>query len=152
MVELSFYTSFCRFSVLSLTGIRINTLAINSLCQLAKSSSLTVLKLGGTYIGDVSIYVRFSMERNVTAVQYSVVMQDGVIKLNETVSTGLQELVRLDLSYCGLKSHDFPRVCQNLILLGGILELNISGNSIGQEVSLCNYTTQWLFIIFFLAF
>ncbi|XP_074592225.1 protein TONSOKU [Curcuma longa] len=99
-----------RFSELSLTGIRINKPAINSLCQLAQSSSLTVLKLGGTYIG-----------------------ADGVIKLNETVGTGLQELVRLDLSYCGLKSHDFPRVCQNLILLGGILELNIAGNSIGQE-------------------
>ncbi|XP_042407586.1 protein TONSOKU-like [Zingiber officinale] len=99
-----------RFSELSLSGIRINKPAINSLCQLAQSSSLTVLKLGGTYIGS-----------------------DGVIKLNETVGTGLQELVRLDLSYCGLKSHDFPRVCQNLILLGGILELNIAGNSIGQE-------------------
>ncbi|KAG6496838.1 hypothetical protein ZIOFF_044710 [Zingiber officinale] len=97
-------------SLKSLSGIRINKPAINSLCQLAQSSSLTVLKLGGTYIGS-----------------------DGVIKLNETVGTGLQELVRLDLSYCGLKSHDFPRVCQNLILLGGILELNIAGNSIGQE-------------------
>lgn len=62
--------------------------------------------------------------------------QDGAIRVIEAVCTGPQELVRLDLSYCGLTSHAFAKACQGFVLLGGILEMNITGNSINQEVSL----------------
>nr|XP_018681426.1 PREDICTED: protein TONSOKU isoform X2 [Musa acuminata subsp. malaccensis] len=99
-----------RFSELSLTGIRLNKAVIDHLCLVAQSSSLTALKLGGTYI------------------------RDGAIRVIEAVCTGPQELVRLDLSYCGLTSHAFAEACQGFVLLGGILEMNITGNSINQEV------------------
>ncbi|KAJ8504389.1 hypothetical protein OPV22_005275 [Ensete ventricosum] len=98
-----------RFSELSLTGIRLNKAVIDHLCQVAQSSSLTALKLGGTHI------------------------RDGAIRVIEAVCTGPQELVRLDLSYCGLTSHAFAKACQGFILLSGILDLNITGNSINQE-------------------
>ncbi|CAL9162518.1 unnamed protein product [Musa hybrid cultivar] len=100
-----------RFSELSLTGIRLNKAVIDHLCLVAQSSSLTALKLGGTYI-----------------------RVDGAIRVIEAVCTGPQELVRLDLSYCGLTSHAFAKACQGFILLGGILDINITGNSINQEV------------------
>lgn len=44
----------CRFSELSLTGVRLNKIMVNGLCQLARSSSLSGLFLGQTYIGTVS--------------------------------------------------------------------------------------------------
>ncbi|XP_019704560.2 protein TONSOKU isoform X1 [Elaeis guineensis] len=108
---LSKLSSLNRVSELSLTGVRLNKIMVNSLCQLAQSSSLSGLFLGQTYIGT-----------------------DGAIKLTEALSSGPQELVKLDLSYCGLTSHEFTKVCTNLAVIGGIIELNLGGNSIGQEV------------------
>ncbi|URE05449.1 TPR [Musa troglodytarum] len=99
-----------RFSELSLTGIRLNKAVIDHLCLVAQSSSLTALKLGGTYI-----------------------RVDGAIRVIEAGCTGPQELVRLDLSYCGLTSHSFAKACRGFVLLSGILEMNITGNSINQE-------------------
>ncbi|WOK94400.1 protein TONSOKU isoform X1 [Canna indica] len=99
-----------RFSELSLAGIRLNKSMTDSLCQFARSSNITVLKLGGTYIGN-----------------------DGSISLTEALCTEPQELVRLDLSYCGLTSFSFAKACQNLIVLSGLVEMNIGGNCIDQE-------------------
>lgn len=99
-----------RFSELSLTGIRLNRVMIDSLCKLAAASSLSVLLLGGTYIGT-----------------------DASVKLMEALSSGPQELVKFDLSCCGLTSHGVTKVCTSIASLGGVLELNLGGNSIGQE-------------------
>ncbi|XP_072952693.1 protein TONSOKU isoform X2 [Typha angustifolia] len=99
-----------RFQELSLTGIRLNKIMVDSLCQLALSSNLSGLLLGGTCIG-----------------------VDGAVKLTEALSTGSQELLKLDLSNSGITSHDFPKVCANISTFVAILELNLGGNSISQE-------------------
>ncbi|ONK61173.1 uncharacterized protein A4U43_C08F26980 [Asparagus officinalis] len=100
-----------RFSELSLVGIRLNKAMVDGLCKLASSSNLSELLLGGTYIG-----------------------MDGAVMLTSALCSGPQDLVKLDLSYCGLSSHDFPKICANVSLVGGLAELNLEGNFIGQEV------------------
>jgi hypothetical protein len=45
----------CRFSELSLTGIKLSKLMVDKLCVLAQSSCLSGFLLGGTYIGSVSL-------------------------------------------------------------------------------------------------
>ncbi|KAF6154890.1 hypothetical protein GIB67_018327 [Kingdonia uniflora] len=99
------------FSELNLNGIKLGKSVINSLCEAAKTLCLSGLMLGGTSIG-----------------------ADGALELTKALSSGPQELVKLDLSLCGLKSHDFGRLGDDIISIGGILELNLGGNSIGQEL------------------
>lgn len=99
-----------RFSELDLNGVKLSKLSIDGLCQLAKSSSLSGLMLGGTSIGT-----------------------DAAMRLTDALSSGPQELVKLDLSSCGLISHGFSKICENIALIGCVLELNLGGNSIKQE-------------------
>ncbi|PIA41850.1 hypothetical protein AQUCO_02200346v1 [Aquilegia coerulea] len=103
-------TTLTRFSELNLNGIKLSKPAVDRVCGLAKTSCLSGLMLGGTNISN-----------------------DGALELMKALSTGPQELVRLDLSYCGLSSHSFQQLCADLASIGGILELNLGGNPIGQE-------------------
>ena len=52
--EQIYFKSIYRFSKLSLNGLKLSKPAIDSLCQLAKTSSLSALMLGKTGIGTVS--------------------------------------------------------------------------------------------------
>ncbi|KAM0952461.1 putative leucine-rich repeat domain superfamily, protein TONSOKU [Dioscorea sansibarensis] len=99
-----------RFSELSLAGIKLNKAMVDGLCELARSSSLSSLSLGGTQIG-----------------------VEGAIKLTEALSSGPQELVKLDLSCCGLTSPGIAQICANIASVGSVTELNLNGNSIGGE-------------------
>ncbi|KAL5976340.1 hypothetical protein ACLOJK_020671 [Asimina triloba] len=58
---------------------------------------------------------------------------EGAVRLTEALSCGANELVKLDLSCCGLSCHSLTRTCENFLLIGGILELNLGWNSIGPE-------------------
>lgn len=107
---LSKLTSLERFSELSVGGIRLNKGMIDGICKLASSSTLSGLLLGRSYIG-----------------------MDGALMLSNALSCGPQELVKLDMSYCGLVSHNFSKISANLSLIGGLAELNFGGNFIGQE-------------------
>ncbi|OVA01147.1 Leucine-rich repeat [Macleaya cordata] len=99
-----------RFSELNLCGIKLSKSVLDSLCQLARTSCLSGLMLGSTSIG-----------------------ADGALELAKALSSGPQELVSFDLSFCGLTSHYVESLCADISLIGGILELNLGGNSIGQE-------------------
>ncbi|XP_062220506.1 protein TONSOKU-like [Phragmites australis] len=106
---LSKLSSLTRFSELSLTGIKLNKLMVDKLCLLARSSCLSGILLGGTSIGPM-----------------------GTIRLTEALSCASQELLRLELSNCGLTTPDFTQICTNLSQIN-ILDLNIGGNSIKLE-------------------
>lgn len=99
-----------RFSELSLNGLKLSKPVVDSLCQLSKSSSLSGLMLGGTNIGT-----------------------DGALQLTKSLFDGNQELLKLDLSYCGLTSEYITRQNTDATLISGILELNLGGNPIMQE-------------------
>ncbi|KAK3155468.1 hypothetical protein QOZ80_2BG0203640 [Eleusine coracana subsp. coracana] len=101
--------SLTRFSELSLTGIKLNKLMVDKLCSLAQSTCLSGFLLGGTSIGPV-----------------------GTIRLTEVLSSASHELLRLELSNCGLTAPDFTQICTNLSRIN-ILDLNIAGNSINLE-------------------
>ncbi|XP_031476796.1 protein TONSOKU isoform X2 [Nymphaea colorata] len=99
-----------RFSELSLTGVRLGQAVIDSLCKFAgKVPSLAALALGNTCIGS-----------------------DGAVILTEALSNVSQEFVKLDISNCGVRSCDMIGIFRS-IASTGILELNISGNSIEQK-------------------
>ncbi|VAI61758.1 unnamed protein product [Triticum turgidum subsp. durum] len=106
---LSKLASLKRFSQLSLTGIKLNKLIVDKLCLLAQSLSLSGYLLGGTSIGP-----------------------GGTIRLTEALSSASQELMRLDLSNCGLTTPEFSQICTNLSRIN-ILDLNLGGNSINME-------------------
>ena len=106
---LSKLASLKRFSQLSLTGIKLNKLIVDKLCLLAQSSSLSGFLLGGTSIGP-----------------------GGTIRLTEALSSASQELMRLDLSNCGLTTPEFSQICTNLSRIN-ILDLNLGGNYINME-------------------
>ena len=59
-VNIKLRSVFYRFSELSLSGLKLSKPVVDSLCQLAKTSSLSGLMLGGTGIGTVSFYVILS--------------------------------------------------------------------------------------------
>ncbi|KAA8531034.1 hypothetical protein F0562_005743 [Nyssa sinensis] len=99
-----------RFSELGLNGLKLSKLVVDSLCQLVKTSCLSALMLGGTSIGT-----------------------DGVLQLTNSLSSGSQELVKLDLSYCGLTSQYIFKLNAEVSLIGGILELSLEGNPIMEE-------------------
>ncbi|CAO2047258.1 unnamed protein product [Urochloa humidicola] len=106
---LSKLASLTRFSELSLTSIKLNKLMVDKLCLLARSSCLSGLLLGGTSIGPV-----------------------GTIRFTDALSCTSQDLLRLDLSNCGLTAPDFTQICANLSRIN-ILDLNLGGNSINLE-------------------
>ncbi|KAK6117535.1 hypothetical protein DH2020_048714 [Rehmannia glutinosa] len=99
-----------RFQELNLNGIKLSNPVVGSLCQLAKDCCLSGLLLGNTNIGT-----------------------EGAIKLIKPLSKDTQELVRLDLSFCGLTSDYIVRLRDEASLVTGILELNLGGNPIMQE-------------------
>ncbi|KNA11275.1 hypothetical protein SOVF_136660 isoform B [Spinacia oleracea] len=98
-----------RFSELSLDGIKLNKHALDSVCQLSRSSCLSGLMLGATNIGS-----------------------DGALKLSESLFHETQELAKLNLSYCGLRPNYFERLKLFPAVLN-ILELNLAGNPITSE-------------------
>ncbi|KAL5715016.1 hypothetical protein ACHQM5_016905 [Ranunculus cassubicifolius] len=101
-------TTLKSFSELNLNGLKLSTSAVNKLCELAKTSCLSGLMLGGTSIGS-----------------------DGLLKLTSALAAGPQELVRLDLSFCGLSLNSSEQLFADITCMGGILELNLGGNPIG---------------------
>ncbi|KAL3824491.1 hypothetical protein ACJIZ3_020520 [Penstemon smallii] len=102
-----------RFQELSLNGIKLSKPVVDSLCQFAKDSCLSGLMLGNTNIG-----------------------MEAAIQLIKPLSKDTQELLRLDLSFCGL-THDYIFSLGNEVaLISGILELNLGGNPIMEEGSI----------------
>ncbi|XP_047327706.1 protein TONSOKU [Impatiens glandulifera] len=101
-------TTLSRISELNLNGLKLSKLVVDKICQLTKLSRLSALMLGGTGIGT-----------------------DGAIHLLESLSTGTQEPLKPDQSYCAPSSHSLG----NDISLAGscLLELNLGGNAIMQE-------------------
>ncbi|CAL0330027.1 unnamed protein product [Lupinus luteus] len=99
-----------RFSELNLHGLKLGKPVIGALCQLAESLTLSGLILGGTGIGT-----------------------EGVMQLAKSLLKGTEELVKLDLSYCGLTSNFALNISVNLFW--SILELNLEGNPIMREGS-----------------
>ncbi|KAK4840892.1 hypothetical protein QYF36_020698 [Acer negundo] len=98
------------FSELNLNGIKLSKPVVVSLCQLAKTSCLSQLMLGGTGIGN-----------------------DGALQLIDSWFSGDLESVKLDLSYCGLTSTCVHKFNTDVSLARGIHELNLGGNPIMQE-------------------
>ncbi|KAL7102122.1 hypothetical protein ACP275_08G099500 [Erythranthe tilingii] len=99
-----------RFQELNLNGIKLSKPVVDSLCQLAKDCCLSGLLLGNTNIGT-----------------------EGAIQLIKPLSKETGELVRLDLSFCGLTSDYIVRLRDEAPLISGILELNLGGNPIMKE-------------------
>lgn len=60
--------------------------------------------------------------------------QDGALELTNSLSNGTQELLKLDLSSCGLTSNYIVRLNAETSLITGITELNLGGNLILEEV------------------
>lgn len=56
------------------------------------------------------------------------------MQLLKPLSKETQELSRLDLSSCGLKCDYIFSLRNEVALVGGILELNLGGNHMGEEV------------------
>ncbi|KAL6219796.1 hypothetical protein ACLB2K_007555 [Fragaria x ananassa] len=99
-----------RFSKLNMSGLKLSKPVVDSLCQLAKHLSLSVLMLGETGIG-----------------------LDGALLVTESLVHEIDEIVKLDLSYCGV-THDYAvKLITNSSTICGILELSLSGNPIMQE-------------------
>lgn len=66
-------------------------------------------------------------------------LQDGALKLMESLSNENQEMLKLDLSFCGLTSDFVGRILEKVYLINGIIELNLGGNPITQEVHFNKY-------------
>ncbi|GAB2254133.1 hypothetical protein Droror1_Dr00021942 [Drosera rotundifolia] len=95
------------FSELNLNGIKLNKHAVDRLCELACSCSLSSLMVGSTNIGC-----------------------DEAVRLTESLFQGSQELIKLDLSSCGMMPQYIDRAKTNLSEFSSLLELNLSGNSV----------------------
>lgn len=131
---------------------------VDKLCLLAQSSCLSGLLLGATSIGPVICFpfsfvqkkgfVFEKKERlcfpfvvsvcslytsNMSSHLVLLFMQVETIRLTEALSCTSQELLRLELSNCGLTTPDFTQICTNLSRIN-ILELNLGGNPINLEV------------------
>ncbi|CAK7355042.1 unnamed protein product [Dovyalis caffra] len=100
------------FAALNLSGLKLTKPVVDSLCQLAKTSCLSRLMLGSTGIGT-----------------------DAALQLTASLFDGSQECVKLDLSYCGLMPA-YSHILSTGTLICGILELNLAGNPIMQELGL----------------
>ncbi|KAK7358853.1 hypothetical protein VNO77_00793 [Canavalia gladiata] len=99
-----------RFSELNTSGLKLGKPVVDTLCKLAGTLTFSGLVLGGTGIGT-----------------------EGAIKLSESLLKGTEELVKLDVSYCGLTSEFVLNVSVNFFT--SILELNLEGNPIMPEGS-----------------
>lgn len=99
-----------RFSELSLNGLKLNKSVLDGVCQLARSSCLSGLMLGATNIGC-----------------------DGALQLTESLFHETHELVKLNLSSCGLTHKYFHRLKTQAPAVCNILELNLAGNPITPE-------------------
>lgn len=98
-----------RFTSLSLSGLKLSKPVMEGLLQLIKSLGLSGLMLGGTGIGD-----------------------DAALGITESFS-GSEELVKLDLAYCGLTSKYLVKFGGCISIIQRIHELNLAGNAIMQE-------------------
>lgn len=96
-----------RFSELNLNGLKLNKPALDSVCQLARSSCLSGLMLGATNIGC-----------------------DGALQLTESLFRDTQELVKFNLSYCGLTYKFFEGLRTHASAFCNIVELDLAGNPI----------------------
>ncbi|KAH9625677.1 hypothetical protein KSS87_022712, partial [Heliosperma pusillum] len=96
-----------RFSELSLCGLKLTRPALNSVCQLAQSSCLSSLILGGTNIGC-----------------------EGAVQLTNSLFQEPQELVKLDLSYCQLTRDYCGMLKTHAPAFCNIIKLNLTGNPI----------------------
>ena len=56
------------------------------------------------------------------------------MRLSDALSAGCGELIKLDLSFCGLIHQDLETICKNNSFVRSVTDLNISGNSFGSEV------------------
>ncbi|KAL7230356.1 hypothetical protein ACSBR2_008781 [Camellia fascicularis] len=99
-----------RFSELNLNGLKLSKHVVDGLCQLSQTSCLATMMLGDTSIGT-----------------------DGALQLTESLSNGTHELVKLDLSSCGLTSQYIVRLNDEVSLISSIVDLNLRGNQIMQE-------------------
>ncbi|GMP25438.1 hypothetical protein CsSME_00002310 [Camellia sinensis var. sinensis] len=99
-----------RFSELNLNGLKLSKHVVDSLCQLSQTSCLSTMMLGDTSIGT-----------------------DGALQLIESLSNGTHELMKLDLSSCGLTSQYIVRLNDEVSLISSIVDLNLRGNQIMQE-------------------
>ncbi|KAK3023506.1 hypothetical protein RJ639_043790, partial [Escallonia herrerae] len=130
-----------RFSELSLNGLKLSKPVVACLCQFAKTSYLSELMLADTSIGTVSqstfqVFIFLPDALAVTVLLNVTIwcpLQDGALQLMESLSNETQELVKLDLSSCGLTSQYIVRLHAENSLINGILELNLGGNPIMQE-------------------
>lgn len=131
-----------RFSELSLSGLKLGKTVVDSLCQISKRLSLSGLMLGGTNIGTVSTFFKLSVHHShvwlfgilcIFILTCLFGFQDGALQLSESLPFENQELVKLDLSFCGLTSKYFSRQTIDTLVCG-IVELNLGGNLIKQEV------------------
>ncbi|XP_022977670.1 protein TONSOKU isoform X2 [Cucurbita maxima] len=102
-------TALNRFTSLSLSGLKLSKPVLEGLLQLIKSLGLSGLMLGSTGIGD-----------------------DAALEITESFS-GSEELVKLDLAYCGLTSKYLVKFGGCISIIQRIHELNLSGNAIMQE-------------------
>ncbi|KAK6922850.1 Tetratricopeptide repeat [Dillenia turbinata] len=98
------------FSEINLNGVKISKSAIDGLCRLAKTSCLSGLMLGSTGIGG-----------------------DGALQVCNTIFSGTQELMKLDLSCNGLTSQFIMGLKICAAFVSTVAELNIGGNPITQE-------------------
>ncbi|KAL6276816.1 hypothetical protein ACE6H2_020417 [Prunus campanulata] len=58
---------------------------------------------------------------------------DGALIFTESLFNGTEDLVKLDLSYCGVTFIYVLKLSTDSSMICGILELNLSGNPIMQE-------------------
>ncbi|GAB2283147.1 hypothetical protein Dimus_017676 [Dionaea muscipula] len=100
------------FSDLNLNGIKLNKHTVEKLCEIARSTCLSGLMLGATNIGC-----------------------DGAFQLTESLFHGSHDLVKLNLSSCGLTPQYFDRTKNHVSSFSTILELNLSGNPLMPEGS-----------------
>ncbi|KAJ8747767.1 hypothetical protein K2173_011419 [Erythroxylum novogranatense] len=98
------------FTELSLNGLSLNKLVIDTLCQLAKTSSFSRLILGRTGVGT-----------------------EGALQITESLFRGSQGSVLLDLSFCGLTRTYIHKLNSDATFICGILELNLGVNPISEE-------------------
>ncbi|GER29629.1 tetratricopeptide repeat (TPR)-containing protein [Striga asiatica] len=99
-----------RFQELNLTGIKVSKPVVDSLCRLASNCCLSGLLLGNSSIGT-----------------------KGAVQLIKPLSKDTQDLVRLDLSFCGLTGNCITTLRDEASLVSGILELNLGGNPMMKE-------------------
>jgi len=118
------------------------------LCLLAQSLRLSGLLLGGTSIGLLNFLPIFFKFFEGFACHLRLIfagcaqkfylicatlMHVGTISLTDALFYISQDLLRLELSNCGLTAPDFAQICINLSRIN-TLDLNFGGNSINLEI------------------